>query len=90
MSKNKFNEVDETIYDEVENAEQEKEQIVFGIVSGCPKLNIRRDPNKDSEILGVIDYGTTVQILEEYPGFYNIVAPSGIEGFCVTDFIKVG
>lgn len=93
---NKFFKESEQINDEttIDNESINEEIItdnesVFGIVSGCEKLNVRKDPNSYAEVLRIINRGTEVQILEEYPDFYNVVTPDGIEGFCMCRYIMI-
>lgn len=64
---------------------------VIGKVSGCKKLNIRKEPNGEAEILDVISSGSEVMIdeSESVDEFYKIYAESGTEGFCMKQYITV-
>ena len=64
---------------------------VIGKVSGCKKLNIRKEPNGEAEILDVIFSGSEVMIdeSESVDEFYKIYAESGTEGFCMKQYITV-
>lgn len=64
---------------------------VIGHVVDCGKLNVRKEPDEDAEILGTIPAGAEVMIDEsESTGdFYNVCAASGFEGFCMKRFIAV-
>lgn len=61
-----------------------------GNVAGCAKLNVRKEPNKDAEILAVINEGTEVVInkIKSTMDFYSVCTAAGIEGYCMKKFIK--
>ena len=64
-----------------------------GKVVNCKKLNVRKEPKKDSEVLCVINNNEEVilDVEEEatYKDFYKIVTSNGVKGYCVKDFIEV-
>lgn len=64
---------------------------VIGHVVRCTKLNVRKDPNADAEVLGTISAGAEVMIdeNESTDDFYNVCAASGFEGFCMKQFVEV-
>lgn len=63
----------------------------FGKVSNCKKLNIRKFPSRDAEIISELIEGSEVMIDEKESTalFYKICTEHGIEGYCMKDFIKV-
>ena len=63
----------------------------FGQVSGCKKLNVRKLPSRDAEIVRELAGGIKVMIDEKTSTalFYKICTEHGIEGYCMKDFIKV-
>ena len=63
----------------------------FGQVSGCKKLNVRKLPSRDAEIVSELAEGIKVMIDEKTSTalFYKICTEHGIEGYCMKDFIKV-
>ena len=69
----------------------EPENRKFGKVSNCKKLNIRKLPNRDAEIVSELIEGSEVMIDEKESTalFYKICTEHGIEGFCMKQFIKV-
>ena len=69
----------------------EPENRKFGKVSNCKKLNIRKLPRRDGEIVSELIEGSEVMIDEKESTalFYKICTEHGIEGFCMKDFIKV-
>ena len=64
---------------------------IIGRVVRWAKLNVRKDPDADAEILGTIPAGAEVMIdeSESTDDFYNVCAASGFEGFCMKQFVEV-
>lgn len=62
-----------------------------GNVSGCAKLNVRKEPNKDAEVLAVINEGSEVIInkVKSTMDFYAVCTAAGIEGYCMKKFITL-
>lgn len=62
-----------------------------GVVIDCVKLNVRKSPATDANILAEIPVGTKVQIIdkESTKDFYHVCTATGIDGFCMKKFIKV-
>ena len=69
----------------------EPENRKFGKVSNCKKLNIRKLPSRDSEIISELVEGSEIMIddNESTALFYKICTEHGIEGYCMKQFIKV-
>ena len=69
----------------------EPENRKFGKVNNCKKLNIRKLPSRDAEIVSELVEGSEVMIDEKESTalFYKICTEHGIEGYCMKDFIKV-
>ena len=74
---------------------KETVDFIVGFVSNCEKLNIRTTPDKNSEILIVVDKGTKVEVNEKLSNdeFYSIKAycPNDITiiGYAMKDFITI-
>lgn len=64
---------------------------VIGKVCDCKKLNIRKEPDGESEVLDVISNGSEIMIdeSESTADFYKVYAESGVEGFCMKKYITV-
>lgn len=79
----------ELVSDPEPSVEQENRK--FGKVNNCKKLNIRKLPSRDAEIVSELIEGSEVMIDEKESTalFYKICTEHGIEGFCMKDFIKV-
>lgn len=72
----------------------ETESPVYGYVSNCVKLNVRKKPDKEAEILTEINAGETVEINLDLStsNFYSVAtATSGVAytGYCMKDFITI-
>ena len=81
-----------TIEPEVVREEAPKlKKTKIGIVVNCERLNVRRDPRRDALIVCTINKNTEVMIDENGSTryFYKICTASGIEGFCVRDYIAI-
>lgn len=62
---------------------------ITGIVTGCIKLNVRKEPNKDAEIVSVINEGSEVIINKNKStvDFYAVCTAAGVDGYCMKKFI---
>lgn len=71
--------------------EAEPVKLKSGIVTDCVKLNVRKDPDPEAEVLCEINCQTDLMIdeSESTDTFYKIYTSAGIEGFCVKDFITL-
>ena len=76
---------------------EEKDQTIensvddIGIVVNCIKLNVRKEPDKTSDIIQIIDALTEVRVIPKGStyNFYKVILPSGIEGYCMKKFIEL-
>lgn len=72
---------------------QNEKTIITGKVSGCDKLNVRKESNKEAEVLCIIDNNTIVHIdtnaTDSENEFYKVTTPSEIEGYCMKKFITI-
>lgn len=82
-------EIDEIVESEVTVAETN--EICIGVVCDCDRLNVRKAPSRNAPVAAEIDVGTEVMIDPDNStvGWYNICTASGIEGFCMKDFITI-
>jgi uncharacterized protein YgiM (DUF1202 family) len=60
-------------------------------VTACLNLNVRKEPKPDAEVVLTIPCNTEVRvdIYESAYQFYKICTASGIEGFCMKQFITI-
>lgn len=64
-----------------------------GVVSNCVKLNVRREPSVDSEVITIIESSTEVLVNkdESTEDWYKVYLTdgNGVEGFCMKEFISL-
>lgn len=86
-------EVEETV-ETVEAPEvvvEESAEPVYGVVDKCEKLNIRKNPNKNSEPVCVVPAKTELMIDSDKStsDWYSVRTAAGVEGFCMKNFITI-
>lgn len=66
-------------------------EVKNGIVSNCVKLNVREKPVAGSRVVTIIDVNTklTVTTDESFGIFYKVCTASGVEGYCVKDYVRL-
>ena len=75
-----------------DNSEHIKKELIYGIVSNCEKLNIRRQTSiNPTNVVCIINKGDKVRIIDKYaaPNWYKICTNVGIEGYCMAEFIEL-
>lgn len=62
-----------------------------GVVTECVRLNVRKTPYPDGDVVSIIDCLTDVMIdLESSTDkFYKISTATGVEGFCMKKYIAL-
>ena len=66
-------------------------EAVNGVVYNCTKLNVREKPAAGSRVVSIIDADSelTVTTDESFGNFYKICTASGVEGYCVKDYVRL-
>lgn len=66
-----------------------KSEPITGIVDNCFRLNVREKPSVDAEILIALEAGSEVLLLKDEMenGFYKVCTASGLEGYCMCEYI---
>lgn len=74
-----------------ENIKEEVKRIVKGKVIDCTRLNVRRKPNKDSEVNCIIDIDSVVEINESKSNdeWYRVITDNGVYGYCMKRYISL-
>ena len=89
---------DPVLADSTEIAEdirvKENEEVVkdiIGVVTDCLKLNIRKEPNKDSDVVVIVACLDELKIDPDAStdDWYAVCTVTGIEGFCMKKFVAV-
>ena len=68
-----------------------KAAIVSGVVTDCLKLNVRKEPSADAEVLVIINALDNVMVDTDASSdaFYKVVTAAGVEGFCMRKYIAL-
>ena len=68
-----------------------EDNAVIGVVTNCVKLNVRKAPEADAEVLTTIPLAAEVKVDIEgsVNGFYKVCTGAGVEGYCKEDFINI-
>lgn len=86
-AESKIEEIEEVLDEEVE---EPKEELVYGNVNNCTSLNVRKYPERNAEVICTISYPSEVMITDDSDEvFYKVYTASGIEGYCMKDYIKL-
>lgn len=81
----------EEVEDEVVDEPVDDKPIIRGVVVDCSRLNVRETPALDGVILTQIARSTEVIIEEDESTdeFYKVCLATGLEGYCVKQFVKM-
>lgn len=92
FSKENVNEVVESREDPIPTEiVEEADKLLIGIVTDCTRLNVRKYPNSKAPVVAVIDASTDLVVYDDESSgdFFKICTASGIEGFCMKQFISI-
>ena len=82
----------EEINEMVESVEEVNEQSepMFGLVI-CKMLNVREAPDTEADVLTVLhkDSEVMIDMNQSTDEFYSVCTETGVEGFCMKEFINV-
>lgn len=77
----------------VSEQKQSKPKREQGKVVNCGRLNVRKDPNTDAEVLTTIDSGCQITVEEcGNKTFYKVSFNqngNAVNGYCMKDFIEI-
>lgn len=82
---------DEVVNETIEEVVEENRKDILGIVVDCDKLNVRKEPSINADIVCMIDASTNLIVDYESSTdeFYKICTYAGIEGYCMKKFVKI-
>ena len=77
--------------DEENPVVEEEPMIVTGTVVNCVRLNVREQMNTGATVLCVLPAGAEVEVIadEEHDEWYHVITATGIEGFCMKNYIQL-
>ena len=83
-------EVKEEIVAPVEEAKVEETNTKKFVVVTTDRLNVRKGPSKDTEVLNIVSKDEKLLINDPklVKGFYSITTSSGIKGYVMKEFVK--
>lgn len=81
----------EIIVNEAETIVNETPKTVIGVVLNCPKLNVRKEPNTNADVVFVADNSTELVIDENSSteDWFSVCTDNGIEGYCMKKYIAI-
>ncbi len=62
----------------------------MGIVVNCEKLNVRNEPDKNADIVQIIDASSKVEISlnDSTDEFYKVYTETGMSGYCKKQYVN--
>ena len=83
-------EVKEEIVAPVEEVKVEETNTKKFVVVTTDRLNVRKGPSKDTEVLNIVSKDEKLLINDPklVKGFYSITTSSGIKGYVMKEFVK--
>lgn len=72
--------------------EPKTDTFLDGIVHNCVKLNVRKNPSIDSDVIAVLNEQDRIKVkdVDTISDWYFIHLPNGEEGFSMKKYIAVG
>lgn len=72
--------------------EPKTDELLDGIVHNCVKLNVRRNPSIESDVVAVLNEQDQIKVkdVDTLSDWYFIQLPNGEEGFSMKKYIAVG
>lgn len=66
-------------------------EFIVGVVANCAKLNVREMMHAQAKVLCVLPASAEVQVVadEHHDDWYHVFTESGIEGFCMKQYISI-
>ena len=75
-----------------EKKTEKKGSVELATVVGCSRLNIRKEPKKDADVVSVIDAGSEIKVVDrdKHQGeWYKVITADKTKGFCMKQYIKI-
>lgn len=71
--------------------EKDEPETRKAVVHNCVKLNVRENPKPKADVLMTINAGDEVTVYTNCSvgNYYSVCTESGIEGYCVKDYLKM-
>lgn len=88
------NNLEETKIADVESViEEETDEVepVYGRVVDCSRLNVRKKPTVNAEVLETVrkDSELVLDLIKSNEKWYKVTTISGVEGYCMKQYIVI-
>lgn len=90
MAKNKeTNNIAEAV-DVIEDAVEEM-KLPIGLITDCFRLNVRKNPDKNAEVVFVVESLTSLKIDENKStkDWYYVIGDNGKSGYCMKQYVTI-
>ena len=86
----KVEKVEEVIESEIIEEVSKPEKCRKGFVSNCKRLNIRKKPKINSDVVCVVDAGTELLIIksDSTNEWFEVIEADGEKGYCMKKYVK--
>lgn len=82
-------EVDEVLTEDTEETNIEVQtKPAYGIVN-CSKLNVRKEPSKNTDSLCVVEIGSKLEVEPFNEEWIKATTAEGVSGYCMLEFVDV-
>lgn len=90
MAKNKETPNTVEIVDIIKDVVEEK-QLPVGIIKDCFRLNVRKNPDKNAEVVFVAEVLTPLKIDESKStnDWYYVIGDNGKSGYCMKQYVTI-
>lgn len=75
----------------LETEDAVEEETVVGVVIGCEKLNIRKGPAINSDVLCTVPVNAVlvIDVNESTNEWYSVITESGCNGYCMKKYVRI-
>ena len=82
-------EADEVLTEDTEETNVEVQtKPAYGIVN-CSKLNVRKEPSKNTDSLCVVEFGSKLEVEPFNEEWIKATTAEGVSGYCMLEFVDV-
>ena len=82
-------EADEVLTEDTEETNVEAQtKPAYGIVN-CSKLNVRKEPSKNTDSLCVVEIGSKLEVEPFNEEWIKVTTAEGVSGYCMLEFVDV-
>jgi hypothetical protein len=84
-------EIDTETQTEIETETETEEPFsgTFTVVTEAYRLNMRKEPSVNSDIIGKLPKGSTGTVLEIVNNYWALIEYNGTQGYCNTEYLQI-